>query len=394
MKRLTLLFINWLRKKKHASHAALLLLIDACVAGIRAKKNNSGKQNILLVKLDRIGDFLLWLDAAREIRNLYPGSKYNLTLLGNALWTELAEQMPLFDQVWNLDRKKFKNDIVYRLGQLRKIRKAGFDIIINPVFSREIIFGDSVAKWSGAKHKIGFQGDCSNIEPWQKLISDGWYTKLIPASDQTLMELERNAEFIRGLGAVDARAAVPRLELSSCSGNFSKDSYIILFPSASEPIREWPAENFVNVARKIREDLGCSIIVSGGRDDYRVGRLIEDALDFSIINKVGKTSLIELSSLIAGARMLVGNETGAIHMAAALSTPSVCITGGGHYGRFVPYVVETQQPKQLPVVVTRKKDCFGCNWKCVHTSLKKSAPCINEVTVDEVWNAILSLFHR
>lgn len=391
MERLSYRFINQLRKIKHASQAVILLLLDSLVFLVPAGMNRSRKEKILFVKLDRIGDFILWLDAAQEIRKLYPDGKYEITLLGNELWTELAEGPPIFDQVWRLDKKKLKNNFIYRFGTLRKIRKAGFDIVIHPVSSREIWGGDSIVRLSCARQRIGSLGDYMNIEPWQKRISDRWYTKLIPVSKDSLMELERNAEFMRGLGAIEARARVPHLASTSYSRDCLKEPYIIVFPSASEPIKQWPVENFLEIVKKIHEKVGCAIVLCGGPEDYLLGKRIEEGRECSVINKIGKTSLIDLTSLIAGARILIGNDTSAIHIAAAVSTPSICIAGGGHYGRFVPYAAEAGPADNFPIVVTSKKDCFGCNWRCIYPRSKyKPAPCISGVSISEVWDAIAS----
>ena len=55
---------------------------------------------VLIVRQDAIGDFILWLNTAKEYRKLYPPNKYEIILIGNASWTGLADNLPYWDQVF------------------------------------------------------------------------------------------------------------------------------------------------------------------------------------------------------------------------------------------------------------------------------------------------------
>ena len=70
-----------------------------------------------------------------------------------------------------------------------------------------------------------------------------------------------------------------------------------------------------------------------GRRDRHAGRLVGEA-SARLENYAGKTTLTGLVSIISRARLLIGNESGPIHLAAALGTPCVSVVGGGHFGRF------------------------------------------------------------
>lgn len=354
----------------------------------RTVKQVSNK--ILIVRLDAIGDFILWFDAAQGLRSLYPKNRYQITLLGNNIWTNLAADFDLFDDIWSLDRRKFSKNIFYRLAMLTKIRREGFGIAIQPTYSREFMYGDSIINASCANERIGSEGDCSNIEPWQKRISDRWYTRLIPAANDPLMVLIRNAEFMRGLGLTEFKAGIPALPVSAkMPQGMNIENYYVLFPGAGVRIRQWPIENFKKVAERIYRATGWVGIVCGGPGEEALGTVLEDHADVPLQNWVEKTSLQELISIIAGAHFLVANETSAVHIAAAVSTPSVCILGGGHFDRFMPYRLEQETDKPLPVAVVHKLDCFGCNWECLYNqSLDKVAPCVSHISVDDVWEAV------
>ena len=64
---------------------------------------------VLLVRQDAIGDFIMWLDTAKEYRRLYPPNKYKILLVGNDSWCDLAQELPYWDKVLPVNAKEFKN---------------------------------------------------------------------------------------------------------------------------------------------------------------------------------------------------------------------------------------------------------------------------------------------
>ena len=157
------------------------------------QKNNF--ELVLLVRQDAIGDFIMWLDTAKEYRQLYPSNKYKITLVGNSSWCDLAQELPYWDEIIRVDLKKFKSISRYRCYFLRKIKNLGAKITIQPTYSREYYHGDAIVRASNALQRVGCNGDKSNINLIKKILSDNWYTKLTQVSSEPLTELERNAEF-------------------------------------------------------------------------------------------------------------------------------------------------------------------------------------------------------
>jgi ADP-heptose:LPS heptosyltransferase len=108
--------------------------------------------------------------------------------------------------------------------------------------------------------------------------------------------------------------------------------------------------------------------------------IIDDIVDsFSresrIFNLAGLLSLNEFAGLINNADLLVGVDSGPIHIAAALKIPNICIAGGGHGRRFYPY-----GDLHRNRIVYKQLDCFGCNWHCRYSDAK----CVGLNTVDDV----------
>ena len=365
---------------------------DECLR-LTVRPGRTNPFRILLMRFDFIGDFVLWLDAAKELRRHFQKGKYEITLIGNDLWTDFAASSPNFDHVWPLNRKSFLNNPVYRFSVMKRVREAGFGVAINPTFSREFLVGDSIIHASEAPRRIGWVGDLSNIKPWQKKISDYWYTELVRSSDQSMMELERNAEFIRGLGIASFQASLPELPPLSAQTWIDR-KYFVLAPGASWSGRHWSLDSFTSIANKLQKKTGWIPVIVGSSSEIVLGLELEKLLtpEANCKNLVGKTSVSEMLSVIASSSFVFGNETAAVHCAAAARVPSVCVLGGGHFGRFLPYRLASSSDSShqfYPTALFRKMDCFGCNWNCIYEHPPDAAvPCISAITVDEVWRTI------
>ena len=371
----------------------VLCFIDVLLLSIKRESKNT--KSVLIIRLDAIGDFILWLDSAQHFRKIYPNKK--IILLGNQVWTDLAKKFPYWDEVWELDRRKFYRNLPYRVRLLKKIRKAGFDIVIQPTYSREFLYGDAIVRVSGARKKIGSVGDCSNIRPIEKMISDRFYTQLIPAIPKPLMELRRNAEFARGLG-YKFRVALPDMMPVVQGINnpaVNNSPYFVLFPGASWTGKQWPVEKFSAFASLVFHETGMSAVICGGPTERGLGEALIAIMDIPVINMVDKTSLSELAAVIKDAQFLLSNDTSVVHIASAVATPAFCLLGGGHYGRFMPYAIESETKKPLPVAIVHQMDCFNCNWRCRYfVEEGKPVPCIEKISVEEVFAAVQSLIKK
>jgi ADP-heptose:LPS heptosyltransferase len=370
----------------------VVLVVIAAFAKLFVHKNKSIHYlKVLILRLDAIGDAILWLDSAKEYRTLFPSDQYELTLLCSDIWSSIARELPYFDNVISLNKKLFYNGLSYNFKFLKEIRNAGYDIVINPLYSRDFIFQDTIVWVSGAARRIGFAGDVSNIRGLERKLSDKWYTELISSRETNLMELERNAEFIRKLGFGNFRAGMPQLPEIQVSFKLPDTEYFVLFPGASSQGKMWPLANFIEIAKRIHGHTEWIGAICGGIAEKELGeQIIMNCPDMGLVNFCGETSLIELAEVIRKARILVSNDTSAIHFAAAVATPSVCILGGGHFGRFLPYTVDSADKfTALPKGVFCKMECFNCNWVCKYEIDKDGHyPCISAVSVDQVWACV------
>lgn len=386
--------MSLIRRAVHHTRSALNYLFD----GMILESGYSGADNsVLIIRLDAIGDFVLWMDAARFISRHYQSQGKRTVLLANALWADWAKELGIFDQVIPLDRRRYFHNLFYRYRLARKVQKQGCSIAIHPTYSRDWSHGDAVIRICRAKERVGFSGDLSNISSWKKRLSDRWYTRLISADAKPCMELVRNAEFVRGLTGQPYQAKVA--DLNTCSALPIDDdlaaqvpagnAYYVLFPSASWSGKQWPLSRFLQVAKLLHEATGWVGVVCGGAGDVELADTMCSHTTAPLLNWVGRTNLTQLAAVIGNAKMLLANDTSATHIAPACGVPTICILGGGHYGRFMPYEVEQQDDRPLPQVVINKMSCFGCNWQCIYPRQNDDpVKCIQDISVKMVWREV------
>ena len=298
-------------------------------------------KSLLLIRLDAIGDYVLFRNYIEILKKSEKYKEYNITLLGNSAWKSLSEELDgkfVDEFVW-LDRNRFNKDFVYRHQKLQEITSNGYEVVLSPVYSREFFYGDTIVKLINAKEKIGSIGDVSNIKIWQKNISDRYYDVLVPACDELMFEFDRNKEFFENLLDKKLDIKKPHIDLKPKKLPFElPEKYAILFIGASASFRKWNIEGFAKIGNYLKNEFGYEIVLCGAPSDGEDALRFKECFDGSYIDLVGKTSLIELLHVIYNGNLMIANETSAPHFAVSLEMTNVfVISNGNHYGRFTPY---------------------------------------------------------
>ncbi len=348
------------------------------------------RDGVLLVRLDLIGDFVLWLDSAQAYRRLYPNQK--ITLAVNSACAELASSLPYWDSVIGISVHDLRTNYLYRFSTLVSLRWQNFALTIQPTFSREFA-GDLTLRASAAPERIGYVGDANNLTVQSKLKTDRWYSKLIENDPTQSMELNINAHFVRMLGDHNFLSRAPALgqtmELPEHL-RFS-DAYIVVAPSASWQGKMWPTKKFASVAREIAIEFDIQVLVCGGVVDRSVCAELTQLIDSDKVHDLsGQTTLLAFIEIIRHAKLVLTNDSAAVHISAATGTPSVCTVGGGHFSRFLPYTPEYTNGSTLPTVVSYVMECYGCRWQCIYSNESSQAvPCVEKISTTAVHAACL-----
>jgi ADP-heptose:LPS heptosyltransferase len=295
----------------------------------------------LLIRLDAIGDYILFRNFIESVSRSEKYKGYKITLLGNIVWKSLSEKLDseyIVEFIW-LDIEKVLKNFYYRYRIFKQIASKGYEVVINSTYSREFYYSDNIVKLVSANQKIGSSGSLNNIQPWQKKVSDQYYTQLIPAKNEILFEFYRNKEFFEYLLNEQIPLKCPFIKLKSQELKFVLPAkYFIVFIGASELYKRWSIEKFSEAAKYIHREYNLSLVLCGGPTDRKVAEKFSKYFDDDYIDLVGKTTLVDLLHIFSNSDLILTNETSAPHLAIALGKTRVFVIYSGiHYGRFTPY---------------------------------------------------------
>ena len=329
--------------KGHLRRVAKLLMQYYFQLFPRAVQPRGGKQ-LLLVRLDAIGDYVLFRNCIAAVKQSDAYSDHSLTLLGNAVWKDLAltlDQKDVDTFIW-CDKRRFNLDLAYRFHFLSTISVAAYDVVISPMQSREF-FVDAIIRLVRADQKIGCRGDGANTSEQIRRIGDRSYTRLIPTDPKKRFEFNRNQAFFETLLGEPVRRARPHIAYPDGAAPSTLPArYTVLFIGASAAWRKWRPDRFAALAEHLQRTYGDAIVLCGAASDADDVALFLQCFEGECIDLVGKTTLVELLHVIGHAAFMVTNETSAPHCAVALgSPPMLVLSNGNHFGRFTPY------PKQM-----------------------------------------------
>jgi ADP-heptose:LPS heptosyltransferase len=219
------------------------------------------------------------------------------------------------------------------------------------------------------------------------------------------MELERNAMFVQYLGDADFRAGLPGLSVQPAWLREARpileraavgERFVVLVPGTGPPSeRKWPPDRWARLAEMIVGQTAFEVVLCGSEDDKPVAREVLKRCGQAAKDLTGITSIQELAGIAAQAELLLGSDTGPVHLACALGVPSVCILGGAFPGRFFPYSVkgsdrgDATRTGPVPGVV-RQGRCTCDRWNCRYlVDGMGTFPCIEGVNVEAVFREVL-----
>lgn len=346
-------------------------------------KSQTREADLLLIKLDAIGDFVIWQASLAIYKQEFRGKK--VILLCSDLVRPLALQDTFFSEVWGYDYYKFLFDIKYHIRFIRCLRSLSFDSIISSVYSRDK-YVDRIVRLTIGKQKIGYIGNLSNITLKDRTKGNRYYTRLIsnPIPD-CKSEILINSYFVQQLFRKEFTLNLPYLNAVTLKGKrWVEGKYCVFCISASFSARAWSVQHFSDLAIDIPEEYQLVLLGHGVQDEQKAYAFLQKVkMSNCIVNLTGKTTLLDYISIISNSAFVIGNDSSAVHIAAAVRVPSICIAPGAHYNRFVPYPQELPGQFYHPRVVSYQMSCFGCDYRCKYP-LKDELECIRRVKLSMV----------
>jgi ADP-heptose:LPS heptosyltransferase len=169
---------------------------------------------------------------------------------------------------------------------------------------------------------------------------------------EDLPEVRRHLRLVEFLGAAPQGehlefpvGEADRRELRAAAGDLGSGGYVCLHPG-SRSGRRWPPERFAGVAQALA-GRGLRVVLTGSEAEKPLTAAVARAAKRPALDLAGRTTLGGLGALLQGARLLVANDTGVAHLAAALRRPSVVLFHPSQLGRWAP--LDRQRHRPLPL---------------------------------------------
>ena len=345
-------------------------------------------RRILLLRLDAIGDFILFTSILPALRNHFPED--HLVLIVHPTVAPLAKGCPYVDEVWSVDPAKYSVEKEYADDLIRHVR-GKFDVAINTMYTRTDVSDNIIAR-SHAPVKIGFECTDNDGQEERRSREQSLYSVLIPSQREWSHEFKRYAQLLNVLGdETESSGLKPVLWLRDEEKTWvaeylkqnlnGQQKYVVISPGAGSPDRYWNHESFALVGDSIAERYGVRILYVGSEQEQDLINGITKNMKSAPINLAGKLTLKQLAVMIAGADLLVGTESAGFHLAWASGVPTVGIVGGGHFGRFTPNLPHVR-------IAHVPMDCYYCYWHCIYDEIK----CITSITPEMVMKEIEQVY--
>ena len=311
------------------SNETLIWKNNNSVEGLSDK--NFYPHNILIVKLDHIGDFILSIDSVLLLKESFPEANFSLLC---ASWnTSIAKATGLFNEVYTCDLLNSRAD----QGEF-SINKNVIDVLPKKMFDLAIdlrVQPDTrvILDYIFSLFKCGYESPyCSNkiditlSQPQCKGLDDFEYNS-------------KSHMFALAARVVHAFKISPKVEEyihksakfdSSIKETFNdKRPNIIVQPFSGASIKNWSLENYIALIQKIIRDFDAQVYILGSISDTSnevIKKLANIHENVHVL--IGETSILESISLIQSCDLYIGNDTGLTHISAALNRPTIVIFSG------------------------------------------------------------------
>lgn len=327
-------------------------------------------KRILVIRIDRIGDLVASLPILKVLKEIFPLATVSILVRrGNE---SLLNGFPYVDEV-----------ILYRgfIKTVRYLRQKGFDLSIDLLMDYPIKPA-LLAYFSKAKFVAGFdinlKGFLFNIKckaPEEK-----------KRVSQHILDLAKVIAKLSSWQGIAWDSFYPEIPISEQSKNYlrfflkekgfqEKDFLVGIHPGGYYPSQRWPVERFSELTNEIIQRYRVKVVVIGSQDEEA---LVEQMIGFmkeEVVKVVG-LALDKLASLISLMDLFIGNNSGPLHIACAVGTPTISTMG--------PTDPVLWWPSGTKHIVIRKElNCSPCNKaKC------KKHYCMDRISIEEMLQAV------
>jgi len=338
-------------------------------------------KRILVKAPNWLGDAVMALPTIKGLRSLFPES--HIAVLVKSDLQDLFLHEADVNEVIAYESKRNLKRLYIEYKMLRQIRRKGFDLaVIMPRSFHSALIGFL----SKIPNRIGYSSDARS-----KLL-----TQTMPRTE-AILKVHRVHYFMNLLNLWNKpipfsspRITIPKdiKKWADAELSHQKEHQVIGFnPGATYGSAKcWPAERFAQLGRELIEKKKAWIILFGAPAEGRLNAAIAAQINHpSVLNYTGRTSITQLAGLLSHCKCLVTNDTGTMHVAAAVRTPVVAIFGPTDHVTTPPFPIASGQVSNEHTLIRHEVECSPC--------LKRTCPtdhkCMNLVSVEEIYKACI-----
>jgi lipopolysaccharide heptosyltransferase II len=303
-------------------------------------------RNILCIRLDNLGDVLMTTPAIRALKESVSGRK--ITLLTSSTGAAIAGYIPeidetiLFDTPWEKNPDAIPANAVS--GLIEQLKERNFEAaVIFTVYSQNPLPTAMLCYLAGIPRIAGY---CRE-NPY-RLMTD-WLPDPEPIYN-IKHEVNRQLDLVKNLGSATtdnslslniSAEAVKRTadKLAAVGIDLNKKS-IVIHPGVSESRRQYPVNLYAEAAKTITRESDCHLLLTGLASEKELTDRISETAGEKAFSLAGMLNMEELIAVIKKSSLLIANNTGPVHIAAAVKTPAVvlyALTNPQHAPWNIPY---------------------------------------------------------
>jgi ADP-heptose:LPS heptosyltransferase len=292
-------------------------LMSADLASFYSKTRDARK--VIVVDLGFLGDTVHLLPALHELKRNY--SRAELHVLTSPVGCEVLELASCVDRAWKIEMSRHKRSLRQQWQVLRALRRERFDVAFNLSGADRSIFMTAL---TGARWRVAYTGGRSHF--WNLWLVPFW----IPFIQPTDLVFERRREMLKLCG----------LELAAASFDLhvpdsARDWAVAQIPAeaihfsinASTHLKEWPLENWIELAKRLCNESDLNILATGSDTPRERSRLdaLASAIDHSRVQIFPCLSIPRLAALLSRCSLHIGADSGVLHLAMALRLPTISL---------------------------------------------------------------------
>lgn len=334
-----------------------------------------------------VGDAVMTIPALRELRRILPEA--HLTLVTRPWAVGLFEDADFLDDILIYERGA-RGGVRSSLRQMKEWRAREFDlaVLLQNAFEAALI-----AAGARVPARVGYATDGRRALLTHPLAVPAWrserhevfyYLNIIGELERLLYGsaevMEREPAF--GLKVSEMRQIAARELLRQEGMREGQPLYALCPGSTNSRAKRWPTERYAALADRLISETGANVALVGSKDEAEVSREVAGLMREKPLMLTGRTNLSEAVAILSLADMLITNDTGPSHIAAALGRPTLVIFG--------PTDPRTTRPfSEVAEIIRRPPDCAPCMLRDCPIDHR----CMTAITPDEVFERAKARLH-